>query len=193
MFKPIGESLPKISAGGPADQPVIAESDVNRVFAVLHGFYGNLFFTKFATGAVENGEDQGIANARRIWAHGLREYDAETIKTALRNCQVRHPEYPPSLPQFAGMCAAAKIRPAYSSTAVAIGMSDELRSRYARQARAINDKHAERAANRRSGFKPVPPGLDGLKQCIANAIGAAGGDEAAALIRLDRVFARAAA
>lgn len=189
MFKPIGDSLPKIGAGAPTDQPVIAESDVNRVFAVLHGFYGNLFFTKFATGAVENGEDQGIANARRIWAHGLREYDAETIKTALRNCQVRHPEYPPSLPQFAGMCAAAKIRPTYSSAAVAIGMSDALRSKYARQARAIIAKHEEKARQRQTGFKPVPPGLDGLKQCIANAIGAAGGDEGAALLRLDRQFA----
>jgi hypothetical protein len=193
MFKRIGDSLPKIGEGTQADKPVIAESDVSRVFAVLHGYYGNLFFTKFATGAVENGEDQGIANARRIWAHGLREYDAETIKTALRNCQVRHPEYPPSLPQFAGMCAAAKIRPTYSSAAVSIGMSDALRSKYARQARAINAKHAERAANRLTGFKPVPLGLDGLKQCIANAIGAAGGNEAAALLRLDRMFNREAA
>lgn len=191
MFKPIGDSLPV--PGQPAGPGVIAESDVNRVFAVLHGFYGNLFFTKFATGAVEGGEDQGIANARRIWAHGLREYDAETIKTALRNCQVRHPEYPPSLPQFAGMCAAAKLRPTFKSGPVAIGMSDELRSRYARQARAINAKHAEKAANRMTGFKPVPPGLDGLKQCIANAVGAAGGNEAAALLRLDRQFANMAA
>lgn len=191
MFKPIGDSLPKVGSMQP--EPVIAESDVNRVFAVLHGFYGNLFFSKFATGAVEGGEDQGIANARRIWAHGLREYDADTIKTALRNCQVRHPEFPPSLPQFAGMCAAAKIRPSFSSSAVAIGMSDALRSKYARQAREINAKHEERARRRQTGERPLPAGLQGLKQAIANAIGTAGGDEAAALLRLDRLFAKGAA
>jgi hypothetical protein len=190
MFKPIGDSLSHVGKG---DGPVIAESDVNRVFAVLHGFYGNLFFSKFATGAVENGEDQGIANARRIWAHGLREYDGETIKTALRNCQARHPEYPPSLPQFAGMCAAAKLRPTFSSGAVAIGMSDGLRSKYARQARAIMARHDEKARKRETGFVPLEPGLDGLKQAIAGAIAAAGGNEAAALLRLDRMFERSAA
>lgn len=193
MFKPIGDSLPQPGKGMPAPE-VIAEADVKRVFAVMHGFYGNLFFTKFATGAVENGEDQGIVNARRIWAHGLREYDAETIKTALRLCQVRHPEFPPSLPQFSGICAAAKIRPTYSSTAVAIGMSDKLRSKYAKQARAINAKHDERAARARGiGARPLPPGLDGLKQAIADAIGAAGGNEAEALLRLDRMFAKESA
>lgn len=191
MFKPIGDSLSKV--GQPEAAAVIAESDVNRVFAVLHGFYGNLFFSKFATGAVENGEDQGIANARRIWAHGLREYDAETIKTALRTCQVRHPEYPPSLPQFSGMCAAAKLRPTFNSGPRAIDMSDGLRSKYARQARAIIAKHEEKKRVIREGFVPVAPGLDGLKQALANAIGTAGGDEGAALLALDRMFPRAAA
>lgn len=190
MFKPIGDSLPKI--GAPIDQGVIAESDVNRVFAVLHGFYGNLFFTKFATGAVENGEDQGIANARKIWAHGLREFDAETIKAALRACQERHGEYPPSLPQFVALCAAKAPRRSFRQ-ANAIGMSDGLRSQYARQARAIIAKHEERAKKRETGFVPLPPGLDGLKQAIASAIGTAGGNEAAALLRMDRMFARGAA
>jgi len=185
MFKPIVVSENQFRK----EQPVIAEADVKRVFMVLHGFYGNLFLSKFATGAVESGEDQGIANARKIWAHGLRDFDGETIKSALRGCQDRHPEFPPSLPQFVALCAASKPRETYR-TSNRLGMSDQLRSRYARQAREINAKHAERAANRKTGFKPIPPGLDGLKQCIANAIGAAGGDEAAALLRMDRQFPR---
>jgi len=192
MFKPIGDSLSKVGQPDPA--AVIAESDVNRVFAVLHGFYGNLFFSKFATGAVENGEDQGIANARRIWAHGLRDYDAETIKTALRNCQVRHPEYPPSLPQFSGMCAAAKLRPTWTSSGPrALDMSDGLRSKYARQAREIMAKHDAKRRVVRDGFVPSAPGLDGLKQAIANAVGMAGGDEVGTLLRLDRMLAGKAA
>ncbi|MGJ7529833.1 hypothetical protein [Variovorax sp. GB1P17] len=171
------------------EQPVIAESDVKNVFKVLHGYYGNLFFTKFSTGAVENGEDQGIANARRIWAHGLRDFDGDTIKMALRNCQARHAEYPPSLPQFVALCAAAKPREVYRIPN-AIGMSSALRSQYARQARAINEKHEAKAERRRTGYVPLPVTLDGLKQAIASAVGDAGGNEAAELLRLDRLYER---
>jgi hypothetical protein len=185
MFKPIVVSEAQFRAEQPQQ---IAESDVKRVFMVLHGFYGNLFLSKFSTGAVENGEDQGIANARKIWAHGLRDFDGETIKTALRACQSHHGEYPPSLPQFVALCAAARPREAFRATN-RIGMSDELRSRYARQARAIIAKHEEKARKREIGFVPEATGLDGLKQAIANAIGTAGGDEGAALLRLDRMFA----
>ena len=188
MFKPILVSENDFRQ----EQPVIAESDVKNVFKVLHGYYGNLFFTKFSTGVVDKGEDQGLANARRIWAHGLRNFDENTIKVALRNCQARHPEFPPSLPQFVSLCAAAAPREVFR-VPNAIGMSSELTSRYARQARAINEKHSERARRRVNGFVPTEPGLDGLKQCIANAIGCAGGDEAAELLRLDRILARGAA
>lgn len=185
MFKPMIVNAAQFEE----EQPVIAESDVKNVFKVLHGYYGNLFFTKFATGVMDKGEDQGLANARRIWAHGLRAYDAETIKTALRNCQARHSEYPPSLPQFAALCAAAKPRAVFQIGAGAIGMSQELRSSYARNARKINERHAERTRERLTGDTPLPGGLEGLKRAIANAVGAGGGDEARELLRLDRMFA----
>ena len=188
MFKPILVSENQFRQ----EQPVIAEGDVKNVFKVLHGYYGNLFFTKFSTGVVENGDDQGIANARRIWAHGLRDFDANTIKIALRNCQGRHPEFPPSLPQFVSLCAAAAPREVYRVDN-AIGMSDTLRSQYARQARAIIEKHEARKTRRATGYVPLPPTLDGLKQAIAAAVGEAGGDEAAALLRLDRMFEGSAA
>ncbi|MDQ0022928.1 hypothetical protein J2X90_000714 [Variovorax paradoxus] len=174
-------------------QPQADEGVVNNVFKVLHGYYGNLFLSKFASGVTDAaGRDKGVASARSVWAHKLRMFDEATVVTALEHCQGRHPEYPPSLPQFVALCAAAMPREVYQQTN-AIGMSDELRSRYARQARAINEKHAERARNRVTGYKPLPPGLDGLKQSIANAIGCAGGDEAGALLNLDRLFVTGAA
>lgn len=183
MFKPMIVNVAQFEG----EQPVIAESDVKNVFKVLHGYYGNLFFSKFATGVMDKGEDQGLANARRIWAHGLRGYDAETIKAALRNCQARHPEYPPSLPQFAGICAAAKIRTPWVAP-LAIGMSNTLASKYAAAARANNKRHADRARARFAGDVALPDGLEGLKRAIANAVGAGGGDEARELLRLDRML-----
>lgn len=199
MFKPVVVSEQQFAN----EQPEIAESGVRRVFMVMHGYYGNLFFSKFATGVLVDvkdaapdaagrvpQEDQGIANSRRIWAHGLRPYDAETIKTALRNCQARHPEFPPSLPQFAGMCAAAKVRTPWVAP-LAIGMSGALRSKYAAAARERNKHFAQAARQRVAGDVPLPSGLEGLKRAIANAVGAAGGDEARELLRLDRQFAKA--
>lgn len=183
MFKPLVVSEHTIHS----QPPVIAEADVKRVFMVLHGFYGNLFFSKFATGVVENDEDQGIANARKIWAHGLRDFDAETIRSALRACQTKHSEFPPSLPQFTSLCSAHRPRPTFKFTPM-LGMSGELRSQYARKAREINARHAAKKKRLESGFVPDAPGLDGLKQALANAVGAAGGNEAAELLRLDRLY-----
>jgi hypothetical protein len=174
-------------------QPAADETIVNNVFKVLHGYYGNLFLSKFASGVTDAaGRDKGVASARSVWAHKLRMFDEATVVTALEHCQGRHPEYPPSLPQFVALCAAAMPREVYQPTN-AIGMSDELRSQYARQAREIIAKHEAKAERRRTGYMPLPVTLDGLKQAIACAVGEAGGDEAGALLKLDRMFATGAA
>jgi hypothetical protein len=181
MFKSITTVLPE---GGQLP-PGPDESGIKRVFMVLHGFYGNLFLSKFATGNVEAGEDQGIANARKVWAHGLREYDAGTVKTALGRCQTAHPEFPPSLPQFVALCAACKPREVYRPPvqAPALEMSAELREQRMRENR---EKAA--ALLRDMKERPKESGLALLKQAIAAAIADAGGDEAAALLRLDRML-----
>lgn len=174
-------------------QPQADEGVVNNVFKVLHGYYGNLFLSKFASGVLDaKGRDMGVASARSVWAHKLRMFDEATVVTALEKCEDRHPEYPPSLPQFSALCAAAMPRATYQPDR-AIGMSDELRSQYARQAREIIERHEAKAVRRRTGFVPLPQNLDGLKQAIACAVGEAGGNEAAALLRLDRMFERSAA
>jgi hypothetical protein len=188
MFKPVVIDAAQFRE--PTQPP--DESGIKRVFMVMHGYYGNLFLSKFSTGNVDGGEDQGIANARRIWAYGLRDFDGETVKTALRQCQQRHPEFPPSLPQFVSLCAANKPRVAYTAVR-AIGMSGQLRSQYAAQARAIIEKHAARAVTKATGYVALPDGLDGLKQAIAGAVAAAGGNEAATLARLDRELTAGAA
>lgn len=185
MFKPVivtSESVKSVS------QPLPTEA-VNNIFKVLHGFYGNLFLSKFATGVVVDDEDQGIVGARGIWGHGLREFDPGTVKQALARCMQAHPEFPPSLPQFAALCRACAPRAVTAPEAPAIGMSQELRSRYAAQARAINREHDQRSFDKRTGFRELPQNLDGLKQAIADAVGCAGGDAAAELVRLDRLCA----
>jgi hypothetical protein len=189
MLKPIAVNAEQFRAA----QPKPDESIVNNVFKVMHGCYGNLFLSKFASGVLdERNRDKGVASARTVWAFSLRRFDEGTVVKALENCQDRHPEFPPSLPQFLALCAAAMPREVYR-TDNAIGMSDGLRSQYARQAREINARHAEKAKRRETGFVPSAPGLDGLKQAIANAIGTAGGNEGAALLRLDRMFSKVAA
>jgi hypothetical protein len=173
-------------------QSTADETVVNNVFKVLHGYYGNLFLGKFASGVLDGrGRDMGVASARSVWAHKLRTFDESTVVAALENCQARHPEYPPSLPQFVALCAAAVPREIYKPDN-AIGMSDTLRSQYARQAREINERHEAKAVRRKTGFVPLPQNLDGLKQAIASAVGEAGGNEAAALLRLDRMFTQGA-
>lgn len=174
-------------------QPAADETVVNNVFKVLHGYYGNLFLSKFASGVLDGkGRDMGVASARSVWAFKLRRFAESTVVLALDRCEHEHPKFPPGLPEFVTLCAACAPRKVYTFEN-AIGMSDKLRSQYAAQARAINEKHTERARRRATGHRPLPATLDGLKQAIAAAVGEAGGDEAAELLRLDRMFERSAA
>ena len=148
MFKPLAMTPPTPEH---LRQPQsIDQGVVNNVFKVFHGFYGNLFLMKFATGQLAGegevdafgqsieGQDKGVLSARQIWAHGLRAFDAQTVKTALSQCMDRNPEFPPSLPQLVAICAANKPRAVYKPEVSAIGMGQELRSQYAAKAREIN-------------------------------------------------------
>lgn len=173
-----------------AGQPGPDEEDVKRVFMVLHGYYGSLFLSKFSTGMVDSsGRDQGVANARRVWAHRLRNFDAQTIATALELCQRQHPEFPPALPQFVALCAAARPREVYRE--IGYEMPAGKRSAYAAQARAAIAAQTARRAGEVQGTQPQT-GLDALKTAIADAVRTAGGDEAAALVRLDQMFSAGA-
>lgn len=200
MFKPISISTP--AAKQFRQQQAIDQGVVNNVFKVFHGAYGNLFLMKFATGQLAGkgevdaegqsieAQDKGVLNARQIWAHGLRAFDASTVKTALSQCMDRYPEFPPSLPQLVAICAANKPRAVYKPDLPALGMDQALCRQNAAKAREIYARHAQKATLSRLGTQaPMPVGLGGLMQAIAGAVATAGGDEAAALIRLESMLA----
>lgn len=176
MFKPVLAATDGIAT--PRAAPV-SQDGANSVFLVLHGFYGNLFLSKFATGEpLAGGGDGGVASARGIWAFGLRQFAADTVKAALARTIDAHPEYPPTLPQFVALCKACAPRQAFQPALPPAAVD---RTEHARKARELLESI-------RTG-KPLDSGLDLLKQAIAAAVGCAGGDEAATLARLDRMLA----
>lgn len=175
MFKPAIVSAPDFSK----PKPVITDDSVNSVFRVMHGFYGNLFLSKFATGDVGPDGDNGVISARGIWAHGLRDFGLETVKTALSRTMGAHPEYPPTLPQFVALCKAIAPRKSFHASLPPPAVDH---TEHARKARELLE--SLRAT------QPKENGLDLLKQAIADAVGCAGGDEAATLARLDRMLAK---
>lgn len=182
-----------VEEGAVMSGPLLPEHEdaVRNIFKVMHGWYGNLFLSRYITGleiesGPNKGEDEGIVNARRMWGFALRTFRGRTIKDALSSTRTAHPEYPPTLPQFEALCKARMPRRRIGNGLPLIGMSQELVSQYARQARAINERHRSRRAQDLVGVRDIEPGLTGLKQAIAAAVADAGGDEAAALLRLDR-------
>lgn len=162
----------------------------SRVFKTLHGFYGVLFSSKFANGVLTSGGgDAGIEGAREIWGYGLQRYDQLTIRRALASCLESHPKYPPNMPEFIALCEREKPRPVASRPEGRIEMSQAARSEAARRCREINEKHNAKKHRLAEGFAAPESGLAGvpvLIQLTAQALGLAGGDEAAALIRMDR-------
>ena len=101
----------QIGGGEPQRKTELAQ----HVFRVLHGMYGNLFLSKFATGQQNgDGTDVGIESAKTIWGHGLAKYDMAVVREALAACLQAHPEFPPSLPQMLSLCDARKPRATYA-------------------------------------------------------------------------------
>ena len=163
-----------------AEPPMPHAADA--VFRAMHGFYGQLWLSKFATGqAGADGSDTGVVSAKAIWAHGLRDFDSGVVKLALRQCLERHPDFPPSLPQFVALCRANAPREVFK----ALPMSAELYAERSKEAR-------EKLRELRQRIQPVARATGGLAllfEAIADAVKCAGGDEIAALRRLDGMLA----
>lgn len=192
MLNPISLDVSQITAEAQAEAQARREAvadTTKRTFQALHGIYGNVFFSRYQTGEHnDDGEDKGVLGAMSQWAYELRNFDVETVKDALDRAKVRYTDFPPTLPQFSELCRAVRPREMSKASKVLLTMGQAITSRYARQAREINARHAAQAVMDRTGYVEPKPGLTGLKQAIAGAVGAAGGDEAAELVRLDRLF-----
>lgn len=101
----IGQPPPRLETQNPV---------IRRLFLHLHGYYGNLFISKFSTGEKDSqGKDKGIRAAMLIWDAELSKYPADLIETASGRLATESPEYPPNLPQFIRICEACKPRKTY--------------------------------------------------------------------------------
>lgn len=99
-----------------AQRPERAESPlIRKLFLLMHGSYGSLFMAKFATGEKDaGGKDKGIRAAMMVWAAKLDKFPAGVVETAAGRLSETYAEYPPNLPQFELLCAAATPRQTYA-------------------------------------------------------------------------------
>lgn len=166
-------------------QPAAANdgSAADAVFRAMHGFFGQLWLTKFATGQVlADGSDAGVQGAKRMWAHGLRSFDAATVKAALHELSEAAGEYPPSLPQFIALCRSHQPRKA---TVLA------LPNRAPNGEAALAEREKLRALRADAAAHAGPlEGIPTLIAAVADALGCAGADEAAELRRMNALFER---
>lgn len=94
-----------------AATPREASLTVQKLFVVLHGAYGNLFLSKFATGDLNGeGKDKGVRAAMLVWSSALSGFPDDVIELACRRLQVQHPDFAPNLPQFVRECEALMPR-----------------------------------------------------------------------------------
>ena len=178
----LAEQAIRRASTGAAQEREQAHRRAADVFRVLHGMYGVAFTSKWASGVTTPaGGDAGVESARAIWAHGLRGFSDDAVKDALRDCLTLHPEFAPSLPQFVALCEAVKPREVFK----ALPMSAELYADRSKEAR-------EKLRQLRERIQPVARASGGLAllfEAIADAVKCAGGDEIAALRRLDVMLA----
>ena len=186
----------------------IARADINRaqpaeadpakavrsLFMLFHGMYGNLFLSRYATGEVDaEGKDKGVKSAMVIWQSDLARFDPAVVRSAAERCKTDHPKFPPTLPEFLGLCRALQPRAAHFDKPGAIEMSAGLKSSYTAKARAKAMAAYRAKLDADVGVVRVSAGLAGLCQLVASAIGLAGGDEVAALARMERLTSGRAA
>lgn len=79
---------------------------ITRLFSRLQGIYGTAFTSKFSTGLDANGVDQGLENAKAVWADELSGFsdNLDAIGYALKNTD---PRFAPSAREFLALCRAA--------------------------------------------------------------------------------------
>ena len=92
-----------------------ASSTTRKLFVLLHGSYGNLFLSKFATGQQsDDGGDTGVAAAMLVWDAALAKFAPDVIESAAKRLTAEHPDFAPNLPQFVKTCEAMTPRKTYA-------------------------------------------------------------------------------
>lgn len=57
---------------------------VDEIFKQFHGRFGNRFFIEYSLGKIgSDGQDEGVANAKRVWGKALAGFTPEEIKRGL--------------------------------------------------------------------------------------------------------------
>ena len=95
-----------------------ASSTVRKLFVLLHGSYGSLFLSKYATGEKsEAGGDKGVAAAMLVWDAALAKFAPDVIEAAAKRLMTESPEFAPNLPQLEKVCEAITPRKTYAEEA----------------------------------------------------------------------------
>lgn len=95
-----------------------ASVTVRKLFVLLHGAYGSLFLSKYATGEKsESGGDRGVAAAMLVWDAALAKYTPDVIEAAAKRLMAESPEFAPNLPQLEKVCEAITPRKTYAEEA----------------------------------------------------------------------------
>lgn len=95
-----------------------ASPTVRKLFVLLHGAYGSLFLSKYATGEKsEAGGDKGVAAAMLVWDAALSRFTPDVIETGAKRLMAESPEFAPNLPQLEKVCEAITPRKTYAEEA----------------------------------------------------------------------------
>jgi hypothetical protein len=80
--------------------PSLPNEWIARLFSRLQAIYGNRVQTMW--GKVDPTE------VRQVWAESLARFEGSDLREAIENVMGAYPDYPPTLPQFMGLCMDAK-------------------------------------------------------------------------------------
>jgi len=95
-----------------------ASPTVRKLFVLLHGAYGSLFLSKYATGEKsEAGGDKGVAAAMLVWDSALAKFAPDVIEAGAKRLMSESPEFAPNLPQLEKVCEAITPRKTYAEEA----------------------------------------------------------------------------
>jgi hypothetical protein len=97
-----------------SQRPQLPAAWVDRIFDRLKAVYGSSRVGGMFA-------DADADEVRRAWGDALGRFEAATLGAVLQSLADRDSPFPPSLPEFAGLCRAVESRPGHR---VALGMPD---------------------------------------------------------------------